>query len=70
VSKLTEAAQRVIDLAVKGDERCLTAIFAKLGVEGVPSTLATAVRTLVGVAFAWVMVLVAHDHRWRPASVS
>ena len=41
----------------------LTAILAKLGVEGVPSTLATAVRTLVVVVFAWVMVLVADEHR-------
>jgi bacterial/archaeal transporter family protein len=41
----------------------LTAILAKLGVEGVPSTLATAVRTVVVVVFAWVMVLVAHEHR-------
>jgi bacterial/archaeal transporter family protein len=33
-----------------------TAILAKLGVEGVPSTLATAVRTVVVTMFAWVMV--------------
>ena len=45
----------------------LTAILAKLGVEGVPSTLATAVRTLVVVVFAWVMVLVADEHRAIPA---
>jgi transporter family protein len=41
----------------------LTAILAKLGVEGVPSTLATAVRTLVVVVFAWLMVLAANEHR-------
>ena len=35
----------------------LTAILAKIGVEGVPSTLATAIRTLVIVVFAWMMVL-------------
>ena len=34
----------------------LTAILAKLGVEGVPSTLATAIRTVVVTAFAWAMV--------------
>ena len=36
----------------------LTSILAKLGIEGVNSTLATAIRTLVVVAMAWVMVLV------------
>jgi transporter family protein len=35
----------------------LTAILAKIGVEGVPSTLATAIRTVVIVVFAWIMVL-------------
>jgi transporter family protein len=34
-----------------------TAILAKLGVEGVPSTLATAVRTVVVTAFAWALVV-------------
>jgi transporter family protein len=33
-----------------------TAILAKLGVEGVPSTLATAVRTIVVTLVAWGMV--------------
>ncbi|MEO8256078.1 MAG: EamA family transporter [Acidobacteriota bacterium] len=40
-----------------------TAILAKVGVEGVPSTLATAIRTLVVVACAWLMVLATHEHR-------
>jgi bacterial/archaeal transporter family protein len=35
----------------------LTAILAKIGVEGVPSTLATAIRTVVVAAFAWAMVV-------------
>ena len=35
----------------------LTAILAKVGVEGVPSTLATALRTVVVTTFAWAMVL-------------
>jgi transporter family protein len=35
----------------------LTAIFGKLGVEHVPSTLATAVRTVVVLAFAWSIAL-------------
>lgn len=33
-----------------------TAVLAKLGVEGVPSNLATALRTLVVLAFAWLIV--------------
>lgn len=36
----------------------LTSILAKIGIEGVNSTLATAVRTLVVVGMAWLMVLV------------
>jgi bacterial/archaeal transporter family protein len=34
-----------------------TAILAKIGVEGVPSTLATAIRTVVVLVFLWLMVL-------------
>jgi len=34
----------------------LTSILAKIGIEGVNSNLATAIRTLVVVALAWVMV--------------
>jgi transporter family protein len=33
-----------------------TAILAKVGVQGVPSNLATAVRTVVITAFAWLLV--------------
>ncbi|WP_223636066.1 EamA family transporter [Corallococcus sp. EGB] len=35
----------------------MTAILAKVGVEGVPSTLATALRTVVVLAFAWTIAL-------------
>ncbi len=35
----------------------LTAIFAKLGVEGVNSNLATAIRTVVILVIAWALVL-------------
>ena len=35
----------------------MTAILAKIGVEGVPSTLAMAVRTVVVTVLAWVLVL-------------
>jgi bacterial/archaeal transporter family protein len=41
----------------------LTAILAKIGVEGVPSTLATAIRTIVVVVFAWLMVFVLGEQR-------
>jgi transporter family protein len=38
-----------------------TAILAKRGVEGIPSTLATALRTVVVLIFAWVMVFQAGE---------
>ena len=44
----------------------LTAILAKLGVEGVPSTLATAIRTVVVLVVVWAMVLALHEHRAIP----
>lgn len=47
----------------------VTAVLAKIGVEGVPSTLATAIRTLVVLIFAWLMVLQAGEFR-LVASVS
>lgn len=36
----------------------LTSILAKIGIEGVNSNLATAIRTIVVVIMAWVMVLI------------
>ena len=45
----------------------VTAILAKLGVEGVPSTLATAIRTVIVVVFAWMMVFALNEHRAIPA---
>ena len=47
----------------------LTAILAKIGVEGVPSTLATAIRTVVVMAFAWTLVL-GQQHAASLASIS
>lgn len=38
----------------------LTSILAKIGIEGVDSNLATAIRTVVVVAMAWGMVLLTH----------
>lgn len=37
-----------------------TAILAKIGIQGVDSNLATAIRTLVVVVMAWAVVFVAH----------
>lgn len=36
----------------------LTSILAKVGIEGVDSTLATALRTVVVVAMSWIMVFI------------
>ena len=39
----------------------LTSILAKIGIEGVNSNLATAIRTFVVLAMAWLMVFVTHE---------
>ena len=39
----------------------LTSILAKVGIEGVPSNLATAIRTLVVVVMEWGMVFITHQ---------
>jgi len=39
----------------------LTSILAKIGIEGVNSNLATAIRTLVVLAMAWIMVFITHE---------
>ena len=39
----------------------LTAILAKIGIEGVNSNLATAIRTIVVVIMAWDMVFLTHE---------
>lgn len=49
--------------AISAVAAALTAVLAKIGVEGVPSNLATAIRTVVVVVFAWVIALVAGEHR-------
>ena len=41
----------------------LTAVLAKVGVEGVPSNLATAIRTVVVLVFAWAIAFGAGEHR-------
>jgi bacterial/archaeal transporter family protein len=45
----------------------LTAILAKLGVEGVPSTLATAIRTVIVTGFVWAMVVALGQHHAVPS---
>ena len=39
-----------------------TAVLAKVGVEGVPSNVATAIRTVVILVFAWGIVLARGEH--------
>lgn len=39
-----------------------TAILAKIGIEGVPSTLATALRCVVVTVFAWAMAIALGQH--------
>jgi transporter family protein len=48
---------------VSAGAAALTAILAKVGVEGVPSTAATAIRTVVVTIFAWSMVVLLGEHR-------
>lgn len=43
-----------------------TAVLAKIGVERVPSDLATAVRTAIVLVFAWAIVLARGEHRALP----
>ena len=45
----------------------LTSILAKVGIEGVNSNLATAVRTVVVVIMAWVVVFMANTQNGLPA---
>lgn len=40
----------------------LTSILAKIGIAGINSTLATAIRTVVVLVMAWLMVFVAGSH--------
>jgi transporter family protein len=41
----------------------MTAILCKLGITGIPSNLATAIRTVVILLFAWAIVVVRGEHR-------
>jgi transporter family protein len=44
----------------------LTSILAKVGIEGVNSNLATAIRTVVVVVMAWLMVFLTHAQSGLP----
>lgn len=44
----------------------LTSILAKVGIEGVNSTLATAIRTVVVLGMAWMMVFIGHSQNGIP----
>jgi bacterial/archaeal transporter family protein len=48
--------------AISAVAAAVTAIVAKIGVAGVPSTLATAIRTLVIVVFAWSIAFGLREH--------
>jgi transporter family protein len=48
---------------VSAGAAAVTAILAKVGVEGLPSTLATAIRSVVVAVFAWLMVVALGEHR-------
>jgi transporter family protein len=39
-----------------------TAVLAKVGIEGVPANLATAIRTVIITAFAWLIVVATGEH--------
>ena len=49
--------------AISAVAAALTAVLAKVGVEGVPSNLATAIRTVVVLGLAWATVLGLGEHR-------
>jgi bacterial/archaeal transporter family protein len=44
-----------------------TAILAKIGIQGVPSNLATALRTVVVLLFAWAIVFATGEHTQLPS---
>ncbi len=48
--------------AISAVAAAATAILAKIGVEGVPSNLATAIRTVVIIVFAWSITLGLKEH--------
>lgn len=53
----------LIYACVSAVSAALTAILAKIGIEGVPSTLATAIRTIIVLVFVWAMVFTTGEQR-------
>ena len=53
----------VLYASVSAVAAAMTAILAKIGIEGVPSNVATAIRTVVITIFAWAIVGVTGEHR-------
>jgi hypothetical protein len=53
----------LFDALISATAPALTAILAKVGVEGVPSNLATAIRTIVITGFAWGIAAATGEHR-------
>jgi bacterial/archaeal transporter family protein len=49
---------------ISASAAAVTAILAKVGVEGVPSNLATAIRTIVVAVFAWTIAAAGGEHRF------
>lgn len=47
---------------VSAGAAAFTAILAKIGIEGVPSTLATAIRTVIITVFAWAITFGLKEH--------
>jgi uncharacterized membrane protein len=47
-----------------------TAILGKLGVAGIPSNLATAVRTVVILVFAWAIAVARGEHQLRTSTLA
>lgn len=58
-----EGRRWLIDAVLSAVFASLTSIFGKIGVEQVESNLGTAIRTVVVLAMAWLMVLVAGEQR-------
>jgi len=48
---------------VSAGAAALTAILAKVGIEGVPSTLATSIRTVIIAIFAWAITIGLKEHQ-------
>ena len=53
----------VLYAGVSAVAAAMTAILAKIGIEGVPSNVATAIRTVVITVFAWAIIGVTGEHR-------